>query len=125
MMRRLRLFFCLICITTGCGGSYEETIGGVKIPIPRGMTRSRESGIEVSLPGFAGAQAYYQGKLAPDEVVEFYRKEMTTRGWQPSLGLLSKGGMLTCVKDSTTVVIAVGKSDGGTGLTIIAGGAQR
>ena len=127
-MRWLRLFFCLICIATGtssCGGSYEETVGGVKIPIPGGMTRSQETGIEVSLPGFGGAQASYQGKLAPEKVIDFYRQEMTARGWRPSLGLLSKGGMLTYVKDSTTVIITVGKTDSGTGLTIIAGGTQR
>ena len=124
----LRLAVCLICITVGmssCGGSYEETVGGVKVPIPGGMTRSQESGIEVSLPGFGGAQASYQGKLAPEKVIDFYRKEMTARGWQPSLGLLSKGGMLTYVKDSATVIITVGKTDSGTGLTIIAGGTQR
>ena len=128
MRKWLRLTGCLLYITvsmSGCGGSYEETVGGVKIPIPGGMTRSQESGIEVSLPGFGGAQASYQGKLAPEKVIEFYRKEMTTRGWQPSLGLLSKGGMLTYVKDSTTVIITVGKTDSGTGLTIIAGGTQR
>jgi hypothetical protein len=124
----LHLAACLLCITvgtSGCGGSYEETVGGVKIPIPRGMTRSQESGIEVSLPGFGGAQAAYQGKLDPDKVIEFYRKEMPARGWQPSIGLLSKGGMLTYVKDSTTVIIAVGKTNSGTSMTIIAGGTQR
>lgn len=124
----LHLAACLLCITvgtSGCGGSYEETVGGVKIPIPRGMTRSQESGIELSLPGFGGAQAAYQGKLDPDKVIEFYRKEMPARGWQPSIGLLSKGGMLTYVKDSTTVIIAVGKTNSGTSMTIIAGGTQR
>jgi hypothetical protein len=120
---------CLLYVTvsmSSCGGSYEETVGGVKIPIPGGMTRSQESGIvEVSLPGFGGAQADYQGRLAPEKVIEFYRKEMTARGWEASLGLLSKGGMLTYVKDSTTVIITVGKTDNGTGMTIIAGGTQR
>jgi hypothetical protein len=126
--RRVRLAVCLICITVGmssCGGPHEEAVGGVKIPIPGGMTRSQESGIEVSLPGFGGAQAAYQGKLAPEKVIDFYRKEMTARGWQPSVGLLSKGGMLAYVKDSTTVIITVGKTDNGTGMTIIAGGTQR
>lgn len=126
--RRVRLAVCIICIAVGmssCGGPHEETVGGVKIPIPGGMTRSQESGIEVSLPGFGGAQATYQGKLAPETVIDFYRKEMTARGWQPSLGLVSKGGMLTYVKDSTTVIITVGKTDNGTGMTIIAGGTQR
>ena len=127
-LRMLQLAACLFWVmatTSSCGGSHEETVGGVKIPIPGGMTRSQESGIEVSLPGFGGAQAAYQGKLDPDKVIEFYRKEMPARGWQPSIGLLSKGGMLTYVKDSTTVIIAVGKTNSGTGMTIIAGGTQR
>ena len=124
----LHLAACLLCITvgtSGCGGSYEETLGGVKVPIPSGMTKSEGKGVELSLPGFGGAQAAYQGKLDPDKVIEFYRKEMPARGWQPSIGLLSKGGMLTYAKDSTTVIITVGKIDSGTGMTIIAGGTQR
>ena len=123
----LGLTACLLCITvatSGCGGSHEETVGGVKIPIPGGMTRSRESDIEVSLLGFGGAQAAYQGKLDPDKVIEFYRKEMPARGWQPSIRLLSKGGMLTYVKDSTTVIITVEKTDSGARMAIIAAGTQ-
>ena len=128
MRRWLAVTACLLCITvvaSGCDGSHEETVGGVNIPIPGGMTRSPESGIEVSLPCFGGAQTAYQGKMAPDKVIEFYRKEMPARGWQSSIGLLSKGGMLTYVKDGTTVIITVGKTDSGTGMTIIAGGTQR
>jgi hypothetical protein len=128
MRKWLRLTACLLCITvstSSCGGSYEETVGGVKIPIPGGMTKSQEQGIELSLPGFGGAQAAYQGKLDPDKVIEFYRKEMPARGWQASIGLLSKGGVLTYTKETTTVVITVGKTDSGTSMTIIAGGAQR
>src|SRR5262245_15805154 len=118
---------CILGITvatSGCGGSHEETIGAVKIPIPAGMTRSQESGIEVSLLGFGGAQTAYQGKLDPDKVIEFYRKEMPARGWQPSIRLLSKGGMLTYVKDSTTVIITGENTDSGARLEIIAGGTQ-
>ena len=63
--------------------------------------------------------------MDPDKVIEFYRKEMPTRGWQPSIRLMSKGGMLTYVKDSTTVIVTVEKNDSGTGMTIIAGGTQR
>ena len=127
-MKRSSLFavglICLIVATSSCG-PHEETIGSVKIPIPAGMTRSQESGIEVSLLGFGGAQASYQGKLAPEKVIDFYRTEMTARDWKPSFGLLSKGGMLTYVKDSTTVIITIGKTDAGTHVTITAGGTQR
>ena len=111
--------------TSSCGGSYEETIGGVKIPIPGGMTKSQENAIELSLPGFGGAQAAYQGKVDPDQVIAFYKREMPARGWKPTIGLVSKGGMLSYVKESMTVVVIVGKSGNGTKMTIMAGGTQR
>jgi hypothetical protein len=125
---RLQLWICLIWLTisvSSCGGSYEETVGDVKIPIPRGMTKSQQKGMELSLPGFGGALAAYEGKMAPDSVVEFYRQEMPARGWEPSLGLLSQGGMLTYVKDQKTVIVTVGKTDSGTSMTITVAGAQR
>lgn len=125
---RLQLAICLIWMTisvSSCGGSYEETIGDVKIPIPRGMTKSQKKGMELSLPGFGGALAAYEGKMAPDNVVEFYRQEMPPRGWEPSIGLLSQGGMLTYVKDNKTVIVTVGKTDSSTTLTITVAGAQR
>jgi hypothetical protein len=125
---RLKLGICLIWLTISvlsCGGSYEETVGDVKIPIPRAMTKSQQKGMELSLPGFGGALAAYEGKMAPDNVVEFYRQEMPARGWEPSIGLLSQGGMLTYVKDKKTVIVTVGKTDSGTSMTITVAGAQR
>jgi hypothetical protein len=124
----LQLAICLIWMTISvlsCGGSYEETVGDVKIPIPRGMTKSQQKGMELSLPGFGGALAAYEGKMAPDNVVEFYRQEMPARGWEPSIGLLSRGGMLTYVKDNKTVIVTVGKTDSSTTMTITVAGAQR
>jgi hypothetical protein len=124
----LQLAICLIWMTISvlsCGGSYEETVGDVKIPIPRGMTKSQQKGMELSLPGFGGALAAYEGKMAPDNVVEFYRQEMPARGWEPSIGLLSQGGMLTYVKDNKTVIVTVGKTDSSTTMTITVAGAQR
>jgi hypothetical protein len=125
---RLQLGICLIWLTISvlsCGGSYEETVGDVKIPIPRGMTKSQQKGMELSLPGFGGALAAYEGKIAPDNVVEFYRQEMPARGWEPTIGLLSQGGMLTYVRDQKTVIVTVGKTDSGTSMTITVAGAQR
>jgi hypothetical protein len=124
----LQLAICLIWMTISvlsCRGSYEETVGDVKIPIPRGMTKSQQKGMELSLPGFGGALAAYEGKMAPDNVVEFYRQEMPARGWEPSIGLLSRGGMLTYVKDNKTVIVTVGKTDSSTTMTITVAGAQR
>jgi hypothetical protein len=125
---RLQFGICLIWLTISalsCGGSYEETVGDVKIPIPRGMTKSQQKGMELSLPGFGGALAAFEGKVAPDNVIEFYRQQMPARGWEPSIGLLSQGGMLTYVKDQKTVIVTVGKTDSGTSMTITVAGAQR
>jgi hypothetical protein len=124
----LQLAICLLWITvsvSSCGRSYEETVGDVKIPIPRGMTKSQNKSVELSLPGFGGALAAYEGKIAPDNVVEFYRQEMPARGWEPSIGLLSQGGMLTYVKDNKTVMVTVGKTDSGTSMTITVARTQR
>ena len=124
----LHIAVCLLWMTVSvlsCGGSYEETIGDVKIPIPRGMTKSQNKSIELSLPGFGGALAAYEGKIAPDNIVEFYRQEMPARGWEPSIGLLSQGGMLTYVKDNKTVMVTVGKTDNATSMTITVAQTQR
>ncbi len=109
----------------GCSSSYEETVAGVKVPIPNGMTKSQAKGIELSLPGFGGAQASFQGNLKPDKIIEFYKNEMPSRGWQPNMELTSKGGMLTYTKENQTVVVMVTKSDGGSSLSITVGGTRR
>ena len=115
----------LTLICAGCSGSYEESVAGVKVPIPNGMTKSQGTGIQLSLPGFGGAQASFQGKLEPDEIVEFYKKEMPNRGWQPNIGLSSKGGLLTYTKENQTVVVMVSKADRGSSLSITVGGTGR
>lgn len=115
----------LILIVAGCGGSYEENVAGAKIPIPNGMTKSQAKGMQLSLPGFGGAQASFIGNLEPDKVVEFYKKEMPNRGWRPNIELTSKGGMLTYTKENQTVVVMVSKSDGGSSLSITVGGTGR
>jgi hypothetical protein len=110
--------------TSGCGGSYEETVADVRIPMPGGMTRAQEKGVELSLPGFGGAQASYEGKVDAEKILEFYRKEMPARGWEPSVGLLSQGGVLTYAKDSKTVIVTVGKNDKLTRMTIMVAGSR-
>ncbi|MBI2231626.1 MAG: hypothetical protein HYU46_21315 [Deltaproteobacteria bacterium] len=109
----------------GCSGSYEETVAGVNVPIPRGMTKSQAKGIQLSLPGFGGAQASFQGNLEPDKIVEFYKKEMPSRGWQPNMELTSKGGMLTYTKENQTVVVKVTMGNGGSSLSITVGDTGR
>ncbi len=115
----------LTLIFAGCSSSYEETVAGVKIPIPSGMKKSQTKGIELSLPGFGGAQTSFQGNLEPDKIIDFYKKEMPNRGWRPNIELTSKGGMLTYTKENQTVVVMVTKGDGGSSLSITVGGTGR
>jgi|SRR5213594_193175 len=101
--RSLTCWFCMAVMLAGCDGSHDETVGGLQVPIPGGMTKSEEKGVELSIPGFGGAQASYRGKLEPNQVVDFYKKEMPARGWKPSIGVLSQGGMLTYVKEGKSL----------------------
>jgi hypothetical protein len=112
-------------VASGCSRSYDETIAGVQIPIPRGMAKSPEQGIQLALPGFGGAQVSYEGNVAAEEVVAFYKKEMPERGWQSAAGILGKGGMLSYTKESKAVVVMVGSKDGKTALNIMVGGVPR
>ena len=127
-MRSLRLTVWLLWLTlstSGCGGSHEETLGGVKIPIPGGMTKSQGNGNRAVVTGFRWYASRVSGQSRSRQVIAFYQKEMPARGWKPTIGLLSTGGMLSYVKENTTVIIIVGKTDSGTNMTIMAGGAQR
>lgn len=122
--RSLTCWFCMAVMLAGCDGSHDETVGGLQVPIPGGMTKSEEKGVELSIPGFGGAQASYRGKLEPNQVVDFYKKEMPARGWKPSIGVLSQGGMLTYAKEGKSLIVMVGKSNGDTNMTITVGEAK-
>ena len=123
--RSLTCWFCMAVMLAGCGGSHDETVGGLQVPIPGGMTKSEEKGVELSIPGFGGAQASYRGKLEPNQVVDFYKKEMPARGWKPSIGVLSQGGMLTYAKEGKSLIVMAGKSNGDTNMTITVGAAKQ
>ena len=119
------LLFVAVVISSGCSRSREETIAGVSVPIPRGMTKSPQQGIALALPGFGGAQANYEGSVEPEKLVAFYKKEMPERGWQSAAGILGKGGMLSYTKEDKMLVVMIGTQDGKTGLTVMVGGAPR
>jgi hypothetical protein len=115
----------MILIFAGCSKSYDEKIAGVEIPIPRGMKKSDGAGVEVALLGFGGGQSSFRGQLESRKVIEFYEKEMPSRGWQPNAGVISKGGMLTYARDNRTVIIMVGGNNDATSMTITVGGTGR
>ena len=122
---QILLLSAMVLIFAGCSRSYDEKIAGVEIPIPRGMKKSDGAGVEVALLGFGGGQSSFRGQLEPGKVIEFYEKEMPSRSWQPNLGVISKGGMLTYAKDARTVMIMVGGNNEATTMTVTVGGTVR
>ena len=122
---QILLLLAMILIFAGCTRSYDEKIGGVEIPIPRGMKKSDGAGLEVALLGFGGGQSSFRGQLEPEKVLAFYEKEMPSRGWSSNAGVISKGGMLTYAKDNRTVIIMVGGNNDVTTMTVTVGGTSR
>jgi hypothetical protein len=95
------MIFSLLLIA--CGGSREETISGVAIPVPAAMKKSAEKPVEISFFGLGAGQATFRGDMESEKLVEFYKKEMPARGWHSNMSLLSGGAM--------SVMIGIGKQD--------------
>ena len=60
--------------------------------------------------------------METDKLVEFYKKEMPARGWQPSMNLLSGGAMLAYSKNGKSVLIGISKQNNETVLSLTVGG---
>jgi len=120
----VRNIFCSVLVAligSGCGGARDETIGGVTIPIPAGMKRIEGQRIELALPGLSGENASFEGNVEPEKLIEFYKTEMPARGWQPAMGLISRGGILAFSKEGKSVLLAIGKSNSVTNLSVTVG----
>lgn len=115
----------LISTAFGCGGSYEETISGVSVPVPKAMTKGSDKPVEMNFLGFGAGQASFYGNMESEQIVEFYKKEMPSRGWQPNMSVRSGGAMLAYSKDGKTVLVAVDKQNNETHLTLTVSGAGR
>ena len=114
-----------VIVASGCGGSYDETIAGVAVPVPKGMKRTSEKPVEISLLGFGAGQASFQGAMETDTIVDFYKKELPSRGWQTNMNLRSGGAMLAYSKEGKTLLIGVSQQDGKTTLSLTVGGTAR
>ena len=112
-------------LASACGGAYEETISGVKVPVPKAMAKSMEKPVEMSILGFGAGQASFHGNMETDKLIEFYKKEMPARGWQPNMSLRSGSTLLAYSKDGKTMLVAVAKQNNATQLTVTVGGAGR
>jgi len=112
-------------LLAGCGGAYEETISGVKVPVPGSMKKSGEKPTEISFLGFGAGQASFSGAMEPDKIVEFYKKEMAGRGWQPNLKVQGGGAVLAYSKEGKTVLVGISKQEKETHLTLTVTGVGR
>jgi hypothetical protein len=119
------LLFVAVALSNGCARSYDETIAGTSVPVPKAMTRSADKPSEMSLLGFAAGQASFQGKIGTDEIVDFYKKELPARGWQSNMNLGSGSAMLAYTKEGKTLLIGVGKQGDQSDLTLTVGGVAR
>jgi hypothetical protein len=108
-------------LLTACGGSRDETISGVAIPVPSAMKKSSDKPVEIAFLGFGAGQATFRGDMESEKLVEFYKKEMAARGWQSNMSLRSGGAMLTYSKDGKTVMIGIGKQDNQSVLSLTVG----
>ena len=123
---RLAIFtLTLSLLFTACGGSRDETIGGVVVPVPKALKKGPDKPSEISILGFGAGQASFHGNMDPDKVVEFYNKELPARGWQASMNLRSGAAMLGFSKEGKSIMIAVGKQNDETVLTLTVGGVGR
>ena len=103
---------------SACGGSYEDTIAGIMVPVPKPMAKSSEAPVEMKFFGFGAGQSTYYGKMESDKIVEFYKRELPARGWQPGATMRSGGAMLAYSKDAETLMVAIGKQNDETSLTL-------
>jgi hypothetical protein len=126
-MKRNRSFACLnyfvLAVTlAACGGSRDETISGVTVPVPSAMKKGTEKPVEIAILGFGAGQATFHGSMETDKLVEFYKKEMPARGWQPNMNLLSGGAMLAYSKAGKSLLIGIGKQRDETVLSLTVSG---
>lgn len=118
----LTIVLVLLAALSGCAGSYDETISGVTVPVPKAMAKSSDKPAEMSFLGFGAGQATFNGDMSVDKIVEFYKKELPARGWQPSMNVQSGSAMLTYGKEGKTLLIAVGKANDKTSLSLTVAG---
>jgi hypothetical protein len=119
------LVLLFLVAVSGCSRSQDETVGGVTVPVPKAMTKDAEKPVEMSLLGFGAGQATFHGNMDTEKIIEFYKREMPKRGWQPNMNLRSGGAMLAYSKEGKTLLIGVGRQDDRTNLTLTVGGLSR
>src|SRR5512147_1135017 len=116
------LVLLLFMLLSACGGSRDETVAGVTLPVPSAMKKGAEKPVEISIFGFGAGQASFHGNMESAKLVEFYKKELPARGWQESMNLISGGAVLAYSKDGKSVLIGISQQDKDTVLSLTVGG---
>jgi hypothetical protein len=116
------LAILLLMLASACGGSRDETVSGVTLPVPIAMKKGAEKPVEISLFGFGAGQATFHGNMESAKLIEFYKKELPARGWQESMNLVGGGAVLAYSKDGKSVLIGISKQDKDTVLSLTVGG---
>ena len=125
LIRLLSIPLFLGLFLMGCAiEQRDEVIAGATIPIPRGMSKAKDQRAELTVPGFGGEQVAYRGSTEPEEIIEFYKKEMPLRGWRPNASIVTRGGLLAYTKENKSVLITVSKSSGDTTLAVTVAGTR-
>lgn len=119
------LAFAVLVSLPGCGGSRDETIAGVTVPVPKAMSRGADKPVEMNFLSFGAGQATFHGSMDQDKIVEFYKKELPARGWQQNMNMRSGGALLAYSREGKTVLVSVAKQNDGTVLSLTVGGAVR
>lgn len=114
----LSIALVLLASIWGCARSYDETISGVVVPVPTAMAKSSDKPAEMSILGFGAGQASFHGDMSVEKIVEFYKKELPARGWQPNLNIQSGGALLAYSKDGKSLLINAGKENDKTILSL-------
>jgi len=121
-----RVLFVALCFSlASCAtiGPRDEIVAGVAIPVPGELKKAPEEKMEINFPGFSGGRAAFYGSMPVDKVVEFYKKEMSARGWRSNASLVTHGGMLAYSKDGKNVLVSVSGSGNDTTLNLVVGSA--
>ena len=120
-LRFFLFLFTLISVISVDRARSNEILVGVSIPIPIGMKKATGRRVELSMPGFRGGRAAYEGGLHPNDIIEFYKTNMPLHGWESYASLLTGGGLLVYVKSHQSVLIMVGTNEEKTTLAIMWG----
>ena len=89
------------------------------------MSRGSDKPVEMNFFGVGAGQASFHGDMDAEKIVEFYKKEMPARGWQPNMSLRSGGTSWRTAKTAKQCWWPLANKTTRPSLTVTVGGAGR